>query len=114
MEESHTRWLRAAGMSIEGLDIPKALWELYPDVPHAEDWEKAKRLCAFLPDDLLAQICDTMGLIGTPEYCAERIKEAQANSIGHLYLMTGDSYEFAHRELRAFKETIFPALSETA
>ena len=110
MEEYHTHWLRATGMSIGDLDIPKELWELYPDVPHAEDWEKAKRLCAFLPEDLLAQICDTVGLIGTPEYCAERTKEAQANGIEHLYLMTGDSYEFAHRELRAFKETIFPAL----
>ena len=110
MEDTHGRWLRAAGIDTEGLDIPKELWELYPDVPHAEDWEKAKKLCAFLPDDLLAQICDTIGLIGTPEYCAGRIKEAQASGIEHLYLMTADTYEFAHRELRAFKETIFPAL----
>ncbi len=114
MEKYHNRWLKAAGISVEGLDIPKELWELYPDVPHAEDWEKAKRLCAFLPEELLAQICDFMGLIGTPEYCARRLQELEASGLDHLYLMTGATYEFAHRELRAFKETIFPALAAAA
>ena len=110
MEEAHAMWLQAAGIDTEGLDMPKELWELYPDVPHAEDWEKAKRLCAFLTDNLLAELCDFMGLIGTPEYCARRLKELESSGIGHVYLMTGASYEFAHSELRAFKETIFPAL----
>ena len=110
MEDAHAMWLRAAGLGTEGLDLPKGLWDLYPDVPHAEDWEEAKRLCAFLSDDLLAQLCDFIGLIGTPEYCARRLKELEASGIDHLYLMTGASYEFAHSELRAFKETIFPAI----
>ena len=110
MEESHVKWLRAASMATDDLELPKEMWELYPDVPHAEDWEKAKRLCAFLPDDLLAQLCDFIGLIGTPEYCARRLKELEANGIGHIYVMTGATYEFAHSELRAFKEVIFPAL----
>ena len=114
MEDYHARWLRLAGMGTEALDLPKELWELYPDVPHAEDWEKAKRLCAFLPDDLLAQLCDFIGLIGTAEYCARRVQELEDSGIGHLYLMTGASYEFAHSELRAFKETIFPALGVKA
>ena len=111
MEESHAKWLRTTGIGTEGLDLPKELWELYPDVPHAEDWEKAKRLCAFLPDELLAQLCDFIGLIGTPQYCAQRLKELESSGIGHVYLMTGATYEFAHSEVRAFKETIFPALS---
>lgn len=111
MEEYHTRWLIAAGIDIEGLEIPKELWDLYPDVPHAEDWEKAKELCAFLPDELLVQICDFIGLIGTPDYCARRLKQVEASGLDHLYLMTGATYEFAHRELQAFKDTIFPALA---
>lgn len=114
MEEYHARWLRATGLGVDDLDIPKELWDLYPDVPHAEDWERAKQLCAFLPDDLLAQVCDFIGLIGTPEHCAQRIMEAEANGIDHLYLMTGATYEFAHNELRAFKEQIFPALAAAA
>ena len=111
MEKSHLPYLQAAGIEADDLEIPVAeLNELYPDIPHAEDWEKAKELCAFLPDGLLAQMCDTIGLIGTPDYCAQQVKKAQANGIDHLYLMTGESYDFPHRELRAFQETIFPAL----
>ena len=114
MEDYQARWLRASGVEPGKLDIPKELWELYPDVPHAEDWERAKKLCAFLPDDILAHICDTIGLIGTPEHCAQRIAQAEAAGIDHLYLMTGETYEFPHRELRAFQDEIFPALAARA
>ena len=110
MEEYHANWLRASDMELGDLDMPKELWDLYPDVPHAEDWERAKELCAFLPDDMLADICDTIGLIGTPEHCAQRIREAEAARIDHLYLMTGATYEFAHQELLAFRDHIFPAI----
>ena len=51
-----------------------------------------------------------MGLIGTPEYCAERIKQLEAAGLDHLYLMTDQTYEFATGELAAFRDTIFPAL----
>src|SRR5918999_797957 len=68
VEKSHAPYLRAAGIDAGELEIPAELSELYPDIPHAEDWERAKRLCGFLPDDILAQMCDAIGLIGTPEY----------------------------------------------
>ena len=110
IERAHLPYLRAAGIDPGDLEIPHELRELYPDIPHAEDWEKAKRLCAFLPDDLLAQMCDAIGLIGTPEYCAQRVREAEANGLKHLYLMTSETYQFPERELLAFQETIFPAL----
>ena len=110
MEDTHRRWLEAAGLDFGDLELPAGLWDLYPDVPHAEDWEKARELCAFLPDDALAALCDTMGLIGTPEYCAGRIRQAEQAGLTHLYLMTGATYEFATGELAAFRDHIFPAL----
>ena len=110
MEETYRRWLKAAGIEVGDLELPAGLWELYPDVPHAEDWEKAQELCSFLPDDALAAICDYMGLIGTPEYCAERIRRAEQEGLTHLYLMTGATYEFATGELGAFRDHIFPSL----
>ena len=113
MEPTYTRWLKAAGLDFSEFELPRGLWDLYPDVPHAEDWEKAKELCSFLPDDALAQLCDTMGLIGSPEYCAERIKQAEAAGMEHLYLMTDQTYEFATGELVAFRDTIFPALGRS-
>ena len=113
MEDTHKRWLQAAGLDFGELELPRGLWDLYPDVPHAEDWEKARELCAFLPDDALAQICDTMGLIGTPDYVAERIRQAEKSGLTHLYLMTGATYEFATGELTAFRDHIFPDLERS-
>ena len=111
IEQSHAPYLRAAGIDPGEQDIPQGLKEIYPDIPHAEDWEEARRLCAFLPEDLLAQMCDTIGLIGTPEYCAQRLREAEASGIERLYLMTSETYQFPRRELRAFQDTIFPSLA---
>ncbi len=110
VEKSHAPYLQVAGIDAVGLDIPPELSELYPDIPHAEDWEKARRLCSFLPDDILVQMCDAIGLIGTPEYCAQQLEKAEASGIKHLYLMTSESYQFSERELQAFKHTIFPAM----
>ena len=110
VEKSHAPYLQVAGIDARGLEIPPELSELYPDIPHAEDWEKARRLCSFLPDEILAQMCDAIGLVGTPEYCAQQLQRAEANGIKHLYLMTGESYQFPERELQAFQNTIFPAI----
>ena len=110
VEKTHAPYLQAAGIEAGDLDIPPELSELYPDIPHAEDWEKARRLCSFLPDEILAQMCDAMGLIGTPEYCTQQLRRAEAQGIDHLYLMTGESYQFPERELQAFQQTIFPAM----
>jgi len=112
VETSHRPYLEAAGIYASHLDIPTELNDLYPDIPHAEDWEKAKQLCAFLPEDILTQMCDALGLIGTPDYCAERIKRAESDGINHLYLMTSESYQFPQRELEAFQTKIFPVLGE--
>ena len=51
-----------------------------------------------------------MGLIGSPEYCADRIKQAEKAGMEHLYLMTDQTYEFATGELAAVRDKIFPAL----
>ena len=111
IETTHEPYLRAAGIDPQELEIPQGLRELYPDIPHAEDWEEAMRLCQFMPQDLLAQMCDAIGLIGTPEHCAQRVRQAEAQGIKRLYLMTSETYEFPHRELAAFRDRVFPALA---
>ena len=56
-------------------------------------------------------MCDAIGLIGTPEYCAQRLREAEAHGIKRLYLMTSETYAFPYRELQAFKDVVFPSLA---
>jgi len=112
VEKSHAPYLQAAGIDTNHLEVPvNELSQLYPDIPHAEDWERAQQLCAFLPEEVLARMCDAIGLIGTPDYCAQRIRQAEADGIGHLYLMTSESYRFPERELAAFRDKVLPALT---
>ena len=121
MKKAMARGLREAGIDLDSLEMPKELVEgrpeametlnLYPDLHHAEDWKRAVELCAFLPQDILAQICDALGFIGTPEYCAQRLQEAHANGMDHFYLAAAETYSFPRRELLAFEETIFPAIA---
>ena len=121
MKKAMARGLREAGIDLDSLEMPKELVEgrpeametlnLYPDLHHAEDWKRAVELCAFLPQDILAQICDALGFIGTPEYCAQRLQEAYANGMDHFYLAAAETYSFPRRELLAFEETIFPAIA---
>ena len=113
IETSHAPYLRAAGLDPAGLEIPPGLRELYPDVPHAEDWQEARRLCSFISDDLLSQLADTIGLVGTPEHCISQLRLAEANGIKRLYLMTSETYQFPQAEMAAFRDTIFPALAST-
>src|SRR5207248_595279 len=68
-------WLGPAGVRVPTLEIPDAVWKIYPDLSHAEDWEAAIAATSFVPDDTIAELCDAYGLIGTAEHCAARIAE---------------------------------------
>ena len=121
MKKAMARGLREAGIDLEGLEMPQELAEgrpeametlnLYPDLHHAEDWERAMRLCAFIPQDILAQICDAIGFIGTPAYCAQRLQEVHAGDMDHFYMAAAETYAFPQKELLAFEKTIFPAVA---
>src|SRR5262249_1921242 len=68
-------WLPHAGLQIPEFKIPQEVLDIYPDLGHAHNWEEAIAATSFVPDDVVAQLCDALGLIGTPEYCAQRIMD---------------------------------------
>src|SRR5439155_1190994 len=68
-------WLGPAGVKLPPLEIPDAVYKIYPDLSHAHDWEAAIKATSFVPDDVVAQLCDAYGLIGTPSDVAGRILE---------------------------------------
>jgi 5,10-methylenetetrahydromethanopterin reductase len=103
-------WLRYAGLRLPELEIPKAVWEIYPDLGHARDWEQAIAATSFVPDEVVAQLCDALGLIGTPERCTRRIIEMAEVGVSSLYLMPLETYVGPRREIRAFREVVFPRL----
>ena len=105
------QWLEPAGVKLPELTIPDAVWKIYPDLSHAADWEAAIRATSFVPDDVVAQMCDAYGLVGTPEYCADRITEMTKLGVRNLYLMAFQTFAPPDAEIASFRDVIFPQLA---
>ncbi len=104
-------WLEPAGLKLPPLTIPDAVWKIYPDLSHAHDWEAAIAATSFVPDEVVAQLCEAMGLIGTAEDCAARIVELTKLGVQNLYLMPLETFTPPVREIAAFRDTVFPRLA---
>jgi alkanesulfonate monooxygenase SsuD/methylene tetrahydromethanopterin reductase-like flavin-dependent oxidoreductase (luciferase family) len=87
------------------------VWKIYPDLSHAHDWEAAIAATSFVPDEVVAQLCEAMGLIGTAEDCAARVAELTKLGVQNLYLMPLETFTPPAREIAAFRDTVFPRLA---
>lgn len=104
-------WLEPAGLRLPPLEIPDAVWKIYPDLSHAHDWEAAIVATSFVPDEVVAQLCEAMGLIGTPADAAARIAEMTRLGVRNLYLMPLLTFAPPEAEIAAFRDTVFPRLA---
>ena len=104
-------WLGPAGVKLPDLDIPDAVWKVYPDLSHAHDWEAAIKATSFVPDEVVAGLCDALGLVGTPEYCADRIVEMTDLGVRNLYLMPFQTFAPPEAEIASFRDVVFPRLT---
>src|SRR5438128_6718499 len=103
-------WLGPAGLRLPELEIPDAVWKIYPDLSHAHDWESAIAATSFVPDEVIAQLSDALGLVGTPEHCAGRIAEMTKLGVKSLYLMPLLTFAAPEQEVVAFRDVVFPRL----
>jgi 5,10-methylenetetrahydromethanopterin reductase len=110
LEPYRARWLREAGVDLPDLEVPPELQALYPDIPHAENWEEARRLTSFLSDDLVAEICDVIALVGGPDRLAARLRDLEGQGVDKLFLSTMESYAHPESTLRAFADGVFARL----
>jgi len=65
---------------------------------------------SFVPDEIVARLCDALGLVGTPEHCAGRIVEMSGRGVQNLYLMPFQTFAAPEQEIRAFRDVVFPRL----
>ncbi len=107
-------WLGPAGLKLPPLEIPDAVHKIYPDLSHAPDWEAAIKATAFVPDEVVAQLCDALGLIGTPSDAASRILEMTKLGVRNLYLMPLLTFAPPEQEIAAFRDVVFPRLRAAA
>ena len=103
-------WVEPAGLRLPKLEIPDAVWKIYPDLSHAHDWEEAIGATSFVPDDVVGQLCDAIGLVGTPTDCAARIVEMTKLGVRNLYLMPLLTFGLPEPEIAAFRDVVFPRL----
>jgi 5,10-methylenetetrahydromethanopterin reductase len=103
-------WLKDAELQLPEFEVPEAVWKIYPDLSHAANWEEAIAATSFVPDEVIAQLCDALGLIGTPERCAKRIMEMANIGVTKLYLMSLQTFVGPQREVAAFRDRVFPIL----
>src|SRR5881409_4040972 len=103
-------WLGPAGLKLPPLEIPDAVYKIYPDLSHAHDWEAAIKATSFVPDEVVAQLCDAYGLIGTPSEVAGRILEMAKLGVRRLYLMPLLTFAPPDQEVVAFRDVVFPRL----
>jgi 5,10-methylenetetrahydromethanopterin reductase len=106
----HSRWLEHTKLSIPHFDIPPSVYKIYPDLSHAQDWDEAIAATAFVPDEVIAQLCDALGLMGTPEHCARRIIDLTAAGVKSLYIMPLQTFVGPEQEICSFRDAVFPAL----
>ena len=104
-------WLPYSGLDIPDYEIPQAVRDVYPDLGHAPNWDEAIELTKFVSDDVNTQLCDAMGLIGTPEHCTQRITEMAQHGVTQLYLMPCLTFAPPQAEVDAFGQHIIPALA---
>ncbi len=104
-------WLPYSGLDIPDYEVPQAVRDVYPDLGHAPNWEEAIELTQFVDDDVNGQLCDALGLIGTPEYCTARIKEMAQHGVEQLYLMPCLTFALPEAEVQAFGNHVIPALA---
>lgn len=105
------QWLGPGGLQLPKFEVPEAVMEIYPDLSHAHDWDAAIAATAFVPDDVVAQLCDALGLIGTPEDCAARITEMTSLGVRNLYLVPLQTFVGPTQEINSFRDIVFPTLA---
>jgi 5,10-methylenetetrahydromethanopterin reductase len=107
-----TPFLALAGVHVE---VPALIPGVYPDLVHAEDWERAVRACdPYVSDEAVEVFAREFCLFGTPEEILERLAAVQEVGATAVFLQHVGSYSLPHELLTSFAEQVMPVLRNSA
>lgn len=98
--------LRRAGVEINGT-VPQHIPDVYPDITHAEDWDRAVEVAGrWITDDAAARFAAQFTLIGTADDVEARIRAAVTAGADSFYLRHFRSYVLPEDLIDTFGSTV--------
>jgi len=98
--------------SLRSFGIPEATAKdisgIYPDMAHAEDWDRAVELSRWVPQDVLEAFCEKFCLMGTADEVAAKVKRMAGYGVRSLYIRGFYSYAMPTSVAEAFARTVIP------
>jgi len=101
----HGDTLRAAGMTVPEVQDVSGI---YPDLSHAEDWDRAMELTDWVPDEAVEGFAEKFCLMGTAEEVAEKIRTLESYGVSALYIRWFYSYRLPVNLCNTFASKIIP------
>ena len=98
--------LRRAGVEISGT-VPQHIPDVYPDITHAEDWDRAVEVAGrWITDDAAARFAAQFTLIGTADDVEARVRAAVTAGADSFYLRHFRSYVLPEDLIDTFGSTV--------
>ena len=96
----------------DGLAVPEPgpIAGIYPDLSHAEDWDRAIDATSWVPDDFLAEWCAKYCIIGTASDAARKIAQLESFGVTSLYIRGFYSYELPAELCDRFSRDVMPLM----
>lgn len=93
------------------LRVPDRIDEVYPDIGHAEDWDRAVEVAGrWVSDDDAVAFARAFCLVGTAEEVAARLRETFAAGASGVFLQHVGSYDPPHDLIEAVGGDVLPRL----
>jgi len=93
-----------AGLAVP--ELPDNIPQPYPDLGHAVDWEEAKRVTAWIPDEVVA----AMNALGSGSEVAERVAALIDCDIDAIWWRDHGTWEHPNSLFRGLVDEVFPRL----
>ncbi|MFI7128064.1 LLM class flavin-dependent oxidoreductase [Nonomuraea sp. NPDC050153] len=108
---AQTGGAKALALSGISLDLPDRIDGVYPDLVHAEDWDRAVEICSrWVSDEAAAAFARAFCLFGTPQEIHTRLRELGDAGVDGVYLQHVGSYDLPEELIETVGRVVLPIL----